>query len=305
MAAAEPGRPARPLDVRGLATIDLAHLDAVAARLLRVDRKYLLTPREAQRLVDHLARDIRVLELEGRTAFRYASLYFDTAPAGIGESFRAAATGRRRRVKVRTRGYLDTRRAWLEVKAPTGRDESEKRRIELDWEAVAPGLGTTGSADGPGRTDRTAGAGSTGRADGPADPTALPGGAEARDQLGAALSAVGSRVLPEELRGVLRTSYTRTTLALPREGARVTVDSGLTWTDPVTSRELSTPVVVVETKSGQSPGRADRHLWRLGHRPARISKYAVGLSLMGLDESAAADNRWHRTLRTLYEAGQP
>lgn len=300
MAGAEPGRAARGLDVRGLATIDLAHLDAVAARLLRVDRKYLLTPREAQRLVDHLARDVRVLEHEGRTAFRYASLYFDTAPAGVGESYRAAATGRRRRVKVRTRGYLDTRRAWLEVKAPTGRDESEKRRIELSWDAVAPGLGVPGHSL-PGHDDL----GLTGGPDGAADPTALPGGTAARDQLGAALGAEGSQVLPEELRGVLRTSYTRTTLALPREGARVTVDSGLTWTDPVTSRELSTPVVVVETKSGQSPGRADKHLWRLGHRPARISKYAVGLSLMGLDQHAAADNRWHRTLRTLHEAGQP
>lgn len=277
----DPATGTRPLDVRGLATIDLPGLESVAARMLRVDRKYLLPAREAQRLVGHLAAGTRVLEHEGRTSFHYASVYFDTAPAGTGESYRAAATGRRRRVKVRTRCYLDSRRAWLEVKSPTGRDESEKRRFPLDWDAVGPGLGA------------------------PGDPTALPLGPAERDQLGLTLSQLGSRVLPEELRGVLRTSYTRTTLALPREGSRITVDTGLTWTDPASSRELSTPMVVVETKTGQSPCSADRHLWRLGHRPVRISKFAVGLALLGLDEGAAADNRWRHTLRTLQGTGHP
>lgn len=269
---------ARPVDVRGLARIDLEGLNALAARLTRVDRKYLLEAREAQRLVDHLAHEVRVLEHDGLTAFRYASVYFDTAAAGAGESYRAAATGRRRKVKIRTRSYLDSGEAMLEVKSATGRDESLKQRLPLATGTSAAGLGNG---------------------------TDLPGGDEVAQFLREALDRAGSPLDPRQLRAVLRTTYTRTTLTLPLEAARLTIDTDLTWSDPRTTAAVSTPLVVVETKSGQAPNSADRHLWRLGHRPVRISKFAVGLSLLGLAPDAAPDNRWHRTLRILRGESPP
>jgi hypothetical protein len=264
--------------VRGLARTDLEAVTTEAARLVRVDRKYLLPRREAQSLIDHLAGTVRVLELEGLSSFRYASLYYDTAPAGEGALYRAAATGRRRRAKVRTRCYLDSEVAMLEVKLPTGRDENAKHRLPLDW-AAAQG------------THAPTGAGT--------DPTALPEDPEVLPFLAAQLESSRTGLEPESLHGVLRTSYRRTTLVLPAEQSRLTLDQDLTWSSPSGARSASTPMVVVETKSGPAPSSADHRLWRRGHRPVRISKFSTGLAVLGLSEHAAAPSRWHRTLGAL------
>lgn len=273
----------RALDVRGLARTDLETVTTGAARLVRVDRKYLLTRREAQSLIDHLSPTVRVLELEGRTSFRYASLYFDTAPAGDGLLYRAAATGRRRRAKVRTRCYLDARTAMLEVKIPTGRGENAKHRLPLGWDAVQGTLGAGGVPD----------------------PSALPAGEEVHSFLAERLGSAGTALDPDGLRGVLRTSYRRTTLVLPAEQSRLTMDQDLAWQDPAGPASAHTSLVVVETKSGQAPSSADRRLWRRGHRPVRISKFSTGLAVLGLSEQAAAPARWHRTLGTLAATGPP
>lgn len=86
------------LDTRRLAPTGLAELDAAAGLLVRVDRKYLVPLATAQGLVDALAGAARVLQIEGRRGFSYASTYFDTpdldsyllAPASGGAASRSA-----------------------------------------------------------------------------------------------------------------------------------------------------------------------------------------------------------------------
>jgi hypothetical protein len=51
---------------------------------------------------------------------------------------------------------------------------------------------------------------------------------------------------------------------------------------------------VVETKNGSVASSADRELWRRGHRPVAISKYATGLAALHADLPAAP---WKRVLR--------
>lgn len=55
-------------------------------------------------------------------------------------------------------------------------------------------------------------------------------------------------------------------------------------------------LVVVETKTadGSGPSSVDRLLWRAGHRPDRISKYATGLAVL-LPE--LPDAPWRRLVR--------
>jgi hypothetical protein len=113
---------------------------------------------------------------------------------------------------------------------------------------------------------------------------------------------------------VLRSRYRRTTVLLA--DARVTVDTGLSWrlaglcgvvsSGPTTARTTAWTtgaelgdLVVVETKSGTAPSSADRLLWRSGHRPDRISKYATGLALLRPD---LPDHPWRRLLRELRPA---
>lgn len=117
------------------------------------------------------------------------------------------------------------------------------------------------------------------------------------------LDAAASRFVAERLDAggvrlaglapVLDVTYDRTTLLLP-DAARLTIDTGLRIAEVRCRRdERWAGFVVVESKSAGPPSTADRLLWRLGHRPATISKYATGLAAL---RPELPRNRWHRLL---------
>lgn len=171
------------------------------------------------------------------------------------DSYRDTAHRRRRRWKVRTRAY-DTGATFLEVKTRQGA-ATVKERIE--WAPSADHLGVDGHGFVADRLDNA-----------------------------------GVTAPAPELSPSLETRYTRSTFYLPSSGARATLDSDLTWTDPVTGRiSFLGEFVVLETKSAKSPSELDRALWAQGHRPAKISKYAVGMATLN---PALPHNRWHRLL---------
>ncbi|QDB79264.1 polyphosphate polymerase domain-containing protein [Georgenia wutianyii] len=227
-----------------LPAVTLPELEARAARLTRVDRKYLLTYEEAEAVTAGLPADVAALEIGGRRTFGYESVYLDT-PAG--DAFAATAHRRRRRFKVRTRTY-DSGACWLEVKTRGPRGTSVKVR-----------------------RPRPAGA-----------PDGLTG--EERAFVATTLRDAGIDPAPvDRLEPVLLTRYRRATLYLPGDGARATVDTALEWRDPAGRSRDATGLAVVETKTGATPSAVDRLLWARGHRPARISKFATGLALLHPD----------------------
>ena len=244
--------------------VGLAELTERAELLTRIDRKYLLTAEAAESVLDALAELApRVLEIDGIRDFAYESVYFDT-PELL--SYRLAAHGRRRRFKLRTRGYLDTDGAYLELKTQGSRSATVKERVEVD----------------PDRRSELTGEGLAHVRDGLAG-LGLP-------------SQTVDRLRPTEI-----TSYRRTTLLLPGSAARATVDTDLEWVDlgagttAAGGGRMSRPdLVVIETKSPGGAGEVDRILRSLGHRPTRISKFATGLAAMRPDLPA---NRWARVLR--------
>lgn len=267
-----------------VAPISLAELGERAALMTRVDRKYLVPLEVAASLLPALDGGLRVLEIEGRRTFGYRSVYYDTAELA---GYRAAATGRRRRFKVRRRDYLDTGASYLEVKTRTGRGESRKHRAPVPTGMGEPagGMPASGmSIDGM-----------------PAGGVSVSGdGALAGSQLAYVreiLQMDGCPAPDAPLLPVLATTYDRTTLLIEDEDSRVTIDGELTWSDPSGARRRTLQdLVVVETKAGSRPGAADRLLWAQGHRPLRLSKYATGMALLRGDLAA---NRWHRTLTTV------
>lgn len=259
-------------DQEAFPPISLAQTDAEAARMTRVDRKYLVPAADVEHLLASLTGRARVLTIQGRRTFTYTSTYFDTAEDGLGSSHHAAATGRRRRFKVRTRCYVDTGTHMLEVKTRTGRGESRKERMPLTAALAAPNVFA--------ESDTT--------------------GLAAREFVEERLSGISPGGSASSLRPVLTTEYRRRTLVLAEEGSRLTLDTDLLWSHPWASHGLRTcDLVVVETKSGQAPGAADRLLWRAGHRPIRLSKFATGLALLDPTEGTVRANRWHRTLAAL------
>lgn len=240
-----------------LSSIGLDELNAAAALQTRIDRKYLVPERVAQRVLAELDATAQVLTIGGRHTFAYNSVYFDT-PDHV--SFLAAATGRRRRFKVRTRSYLDTGSTFLEVKTEGSRDATVKERIAYR----------------------------------PADRSHLT--REGIDYVAETLAvALGDActVDPRNMRPVIETDYDRTTVYLPASESRATVDERLVWRMPGGRAARMAGAVVIETKSGSSPGALDRSLWAAGIRPSRFSKFATGLAAL---EPTLRSNKWHRTL---------
>lgn len=118
------------------------------------------------------------------------------------------------------------------------------------------------------------------------------------DRLSAAgVEFVSESVSPEvagQLAPVLETAYTRTTLFLPAEESRVTIDFDLYWVDAAFGETVNLPdAVIIEAKTGSTPTSVDRHLWRLGHRPVRISKFGVGMAVLDPQLSRL---KWHRVI---------
>jgi hypothetical protein len=255
-----PRRAADELATARLDTISLDELVALAALQTRVDRKYILRAEEAATIVANLDATTRVLAIDGHRASDYESVYFDT-PGLL--SYRMAAHGRRRRFKLRTRSYLDTQEAYLEMKTRGARGTTVKDRLPYlvhDRERL--------TLDG-------------------------------REYADAALDGIGIAE-PEALDLVptLVTRYRRATLFLPGSQSRSTIDTDLSWqTDD--GRTLRLPrSVIIETKSGRRTSEVDRLLWAHGHRPATISKFGTGLAALRAD---LPSNKWARVLRRHFD----
>ena len=242
-------------DLAQLPPVGLEELNSEAALQTRVDRKYVVPVESARQALASFAGQVRVLEMDGLRSFAYDSVYFDTPQL---DSYMLAARGRRRRFKIRTRTYVDSRLSFLEVKTEGAREATVKERIPY------------------GLQDR-------------ARMTA-----EGLDYVNETLTAAIGDVPASPLSPVIETRYRRITLFLPESGSRATIDSGVTWQGRGGSPRVLAGSVVLETKSGSAAGPLDRHLWQHGIRPSRISKFATGMAALNPQLPA---NRWNRTLR--------
>lgn len=242
--------------IESIEPISLTGMVEQAELLTRVDRKYLIPADRIELLLDALGAGARVLDIDGERRLRYESVYFDT-PELL--SYHMAAHPRRRRFKLRTRSYLDTGTAYLEIKTRGARGTTVKERSEYEVDARA---GLT---------------------------------PQARIEVADAFDTIG--VAPQrawELRATLVTRYRRATLLQPGGGARATIDTELSWIEPDGTGFLLPGRAIVETKSGGQASPLDRALWRAGHRPVAVSKYATGMAALHRELPA---NRWARLLR--------
>ena len=229
--------------VRNLPAVDLPSLDAGAALLTRVDRKYVVPLATFERLVRTLGDDWSALEISGSRLFGYSSVYFDTPDL---LTYRAHLQRRRRRYKVRVRRYVDSDDCMLEVKTKGMRGRTVKeRQPHATWQ----------------QSDL---------------------GEDGRRFVVDCLHAHGvppvSTFVP-----VVATSNRRATLTSLTDTARLTVDTDLTcgWGGLTTT--LRPGHVVLESKVEGHASSADRILRAMGERPAAISKYCLGVASLGLD----------------------
>ena len=245
-------------NLTNLERISLDDMNARAAMLTRVDRKYLVSTDCLDELIALMNPETQILEIGGKIEQRYASCYFDTPEL---HSFMDTAHKRRRRYKVRTRSYLDSELAFLEVKTRGPRGHTVKKRMAYDFAQagrmelsregrlwVAERLEAAQCFDGVGRVD--------------------------------------------SLVPVLSGTYTRSTLLMAGGQGRATIDTDLNWDS--WGHELQAPrIAIIETKSGAAPSELDRLLWGNRIRPSRISKYATAMALLTPDLQT---NRWTRVI---------
>lgn len=168
---------------------------------------------------------------------------------------------RRRRYKVRTRSYLDSELAFLEVKTRGPRGHTVKKRLAYDFAQAA-------------RMELS-----------------REGRFWVAERLEAAQCFDGV-VRVDSLVPVLSGTYTRSTLLMAEGQGRATIDTDLNWDS--WGRELQAPhIAIIETKSGAAPSELDRLLWANRIRPSRISKYATAMALLTPDLQT---NRWTRVI---------
>lgn len=244
--------------------LGLDELNAAAALQTRVDRKYALSRDAARSVLAELPLGTRVLAVPSAAGGPaadaasleplYRSVYFDTPDLA---SFLGAARGRRQRFKVRTRAYVDSELAFVEVKRRGARSTTVKERLPHPLRD--------------------------------AERLTEPARAYAASVLGDLDVAV------ESLHPMLVSRYRRATLLQADGASRATVDAELSWRDPEGGVLERPDLVIIETKSAVGASPLDRLLWRSGHRPRSLSKYATGLAAL---RPGLPANRWHRVLAT-------
>jgi hypothetical protein len=233
-----------------MAPISLKDMDARAALRRRVDTKYIVGREALVDVVGRAAGDYQVLEIDGRRAFTYESVYFDTPEL---RSFAEHVEDVRPRYKSRSRVYREAGDCFFEVKVKDEADTTHKRQRPYD------------SAD-HGRVT-----------------------AEAWRFLDEALRELAGREAPLDLAATLATSYRRATLSSREGGERVTVDLDVTMESMAGSNvTLRDDMALIETKTDGEDGVVDDLLASIGCEPTSISKYRLGVGLLVASDPEAA-----------------
>lgn len=241
-----------------LSPISLAALNAKAAMLERLDNKYVVRGPALQAIVADLARSFDVLEIDGQRSFTYETCYFDDPDL---RSYFDHHQGRRQRMKVRVRRYVEAALCFVEVKLKDKRGMTIKKRMPYAPEKF-----------------------------GMLDEAALAHVRRSHE-------AVYGRPFERALAPVLSMSYRRTTLVAREGGERMTIDREIRFQGGEGPQGPSDDVFIVETKSAHGHGLADVVMRRHHQHPTHAcSKYCVGMSVTG---AVSRYNRFLPALRRL------
>jgi hypothetical protein len=238
--------------------ISLAALNAKAAMLERLDNKYVVRESVLREALAELTKHFDVLEIDGKRAFTYETCYFDDD--GL-HSYYDHHQGRRRRCKVRVRKYTDAQLCFVEVKLKDKRGITIKKRLDY-------------TVDKYGMLDEQACA-----------------------HIDSAYRNLYGEPFRHALQPVIEMRYQRVTLVAKDGGERMTIDGNLLFTCGERSRTTRPDVFIVETKSANGNGIADKILRALHQHPtSRCSKYCVGMAAL---EAVERHNKFLPALRKL------
>lgn len=240
------------------APISLDALNHKAAMLERLDHKYLVSEAVLCQALPELARHFDVLEIDGKRAFTYDTCYFDD---DAHHSYFDHHQGRRRRCKIRVRRYNDAQLCFVEVKLKDRRGQTIKKRMRY-------------ALDKYGTLDESACA-----------------------HINQCHLGLYGEPFRHQLRPVIEMRYQRITLVAREGGERMTIDTHLSFRAGERVRDAASNVMVIETKSSNGNGLADKILRGLHQHPTPgCSKYCVGMAAL---QTVHKHNKFLPALRKL------
>ena len=135
---------ATPLEqlIQGFNPISLKALKNKAELMARRDNKYVLDSEQILTFLSHAQTEFDILEIDGLNQFHYLSHYYDSAQL---RTHLDHNQGRRRRIKIRHRNYMDSGLHYFEIKLKGRRNLTQKFRVsfnpaELDEQGLTPEL---------------------------------------------------------------------------------------------------------------------------------------------------------------------
>lgn len=248
------------LQLNKFAPINLAELDSTAGLMTRRDKKYILHSSLVSQLLKQAQDYYSILEIDGIRSFGYNSTYYDSPCLS---TYKSHHQMRRRRFKVRRRQYLDSGINKFELKYKSTRSQTIKKRIDS------------------------------------------PSGFFERlrsEEIGFIehhLDEYLRQGMPrlDSFQNVIDVFYKRITLVSKDGGERVTLDSQLKFSNKKQHKELDPNTWIIESKSSNGRGFADRLIKSLGQRPTKhCSKYCVALASL---DNVEKKNQFAGALRNL------
>ena len=225
--------------------ISLEDTNRSAKMLKRFDNKYVVDRDQFETFLSLVLEDFAILEIEKTRQFSYTSCYYDDDYCCYLDHLQ----GKRHRFKVRIREYVDSGLMFFEVKLKGLRGQTDKHRIATDKFSA--------------KTIED-------------------------DELALLTSAYEESYKANytyNLKPALIVDYRRCTLVARQGGERVTIDFSLAFTSLNSNEEkiqIGENFIIIETKSGDGKGLADKVMKRLGIRQAsKCSKYCLGVNLTG------------------------
>jgi len=225
--------------LEALQPITLEEMDSVKL-LNRIDSKYLTNEATLVKVLeDAAAAGYRALVTEGEKISPYSSIYYDTAALKM---FCDHHNRRLVRQKVRTRVYVNSGIAFLEIKRKNNKGRTKKKRMNIPQENMMN---------------------------------------FAVDPVAADFVREKSWFTAPELSPVLETAFRRITLVNPAKTERLTIDTALKFQNFRTGHKttLQDTVIIELKQDGRAASQMKNIL--LDHRvkPARVSKYCIALTL--------------------------
>jgi hypothetical protein len=226
----------------GFTACNLDELNSRAAMMTRIDNKYILKSNDLLSLKTVLAEKFNVLEIKRERGFNYATRYFDDPERS---AYYEHHQGRRKGFKVRIRRYLEAGLCYVELKMKEKRGTTIKQRLDYDfdgYETLSP---------------------------------------EAFQFVKNGYQTHYGKPFGYKVQAVLDIEYQRLTLVSKDGAERMTIDTDLVFNNGQRRLVAEDGLFIVETKSENGRGYADKCLRSSHIYPAkRCSKYCIGMAAL-------------------------